>query len=89
MRVIPQHQAGHYRVESATKEEVEYDVDVLAYEGEGHCTCPDWMHRIGPELDAGRVPARRFCIHIIAARDVFTDLVIERTLEMMRSGPPG
>lgn len=89
MRVIPQHQAGHYHVESATKEGVVYDVDVLAYEGEGHCTCPDWMNRIGPCLDAGTIPPRRFCIHLLEARDHFTDAIIARTLQNMRAAGPG
>lgn len=85
MHLIHQPQIGHYLVHSESQLETLYDVDILAHEGQGHCTCPDWLNRIGPAIDRGELPARRFCKHIIEAREHFADLCIERTLTMMRA----
>ena len=86
MHLIPQPQIGHYLVPSERDPETLYDVDLMAYNGAGHCTCDDWLHRIGPPIERGEIPARRFCKHIIEAREHFTDLIIERTLANMITG---
>lgn len=59
-----------------------YLVDLLAFEKSGRCTCPDWEHRIGPMLREGMIPDKRYCKHIIAAREAFCDDVLDRMLEL-------
>lgn len=91
MRVIPQPQPFHFLVASEDpKTELMYDIDLLANEDakgvpQGHCTCADWMNRIGPYLDRQEDPPRRFCKHIIACREVMMDTVTAQTLANMKA----
>lgn len=79
MRINPQ-LLGHYHVYSETQAETMYDVELLANNGNGRCTCQDWQMRIGPYLERSEDPPRRFCKHIIACREYFLDDVIKRMI---------
>lgn len=87
MRVIRQDTPGSYHVPSERKKGITYAVDVLGSGGEGHCTCDDWMIRIGPYLERHEDPPRRFCKHIAACRDDFLDFVISQYLHQTTGQP--
>ena len=82
--IRPYDAAGRYLVTSERDITTSYVVDLLAYEGEGECSCDDWTHRIGGHLKAGTTPPRRFCKHIESARAVFVDAVIRRMIEVAK-----
>ncbi len=88
MRVVPLETPGHAHVTSEGHKEKVYDVDVLAHAGQGHCTCDDWLHRIGPCIARDEAPPRRFCKHQILVREVFTDWIIQCFLAQMTGTPP-
>ncbi len=76
---------GRYLVASQSQEG-KYMVDLLAYNGHGQCACSHWGFRIGPAREAGLEPPVRFCKHIAAAREHFTDDVIQRMIAQARRG---
>jgi hypothetical protein len=85
MTCAPFDSVGRYLVSSESPkpdtEDDAYVVDVLAFTGKGQCSCADWVHRIGPALREEKEPARRFCKHLVIAREMFTDQIIARMLE--------
>lgn len=62
-----------------------YLVDLSSYDGQGRCDCRDFRCRIEPKLSRGQKPPKRFCKHIIAARDQLLDMFIAEFLR--RFGP--
>lgn len=77
---------GRYQVASDKPNTLPYLVDLLAYDGEGQCTCQDWEYRIGKYLRDEVPPEKRFCKHILAAREKFLDEIIGL---MLRPQNPG
>lgn len=75
----PADAVGRYLVASQSQEG-KYMVDVLAYDGHGQCACPQWQYRIGPAREAGEQPPVKYCKHLKAAREQFTDDIIQRML---------
>lgn len=86
LHVMTHDTAGRFLVTSEGDLCKRYCVDVLAFEGEGECDCDNWNFRIGPHRRAEppTVPPIRFCKHIVAAREFFTDQVIQRMLAMQK-----
>ena len=84
MIVKPYDAPGRYLVmsENAKNDDDHYLVDLMAFEKSGRCSCPDWEHRIGPSLREDIIPDRRYCKHIIAAREHMLDDVLTRMLEL-------
>jgi hypothetical protein len=80
---------GRYLVESSDPKRTaeSYMVDLFAWAGHGQCNCEDWTCRIGPHREAGTEPPKRFCKHIAAARETFTDEVIARFIDQARTQP--
>ena len=81
----PADAVGRYLVASQSQEG-KYMVDLLAYNGHGQCACSHWGFRIGPAREAGLEPPVRYCKHIAAAREHFTDDVIQRMISQARNG---
>ena len=88
MRLNSQTQIGHYLVTSEKQgKDTVYDVDLLAYEGYGHCTCQDFMYRVLPKLEKADPldPPTHRCKHLILCRESFTDEIIKRMLANMKA----
>lgn len=79
---------GRYLVESEAGKPP-YLVDLLAWDGEGECTCQHWQYRIGSALRNELPPPIRFCKHIEAARDTLLDSVISKMISMSAAGSSG
>ena len=70
---------GRYQVQSATKAEETYLVDLMSHTPLGECSCRDYQCRSLPEFrKTGKV---RHCKHIKEARTRFIDDIIEHLLE--------
>lgn len=80
---------GTYLVESDNPKAPPYLVDLLANDGEGQCTCADWDFRIGKYLRDEMPPEKRFCKHLVAAREVMLDHVISVMLKNATAGGVG
>lgn len=88
MRLTGQTQIGHFLVTSEKQgKDTVYDVDLLAYEGYGHCTCQDFMYRVLPKLEKAdpQDPPSHRCKHLILCREHFTDEIIKRMLANMKA----
>lgn len=80
--ITPYDGPGRYLVEPSKPGDA-YLVDICAHAGNGECSCPHFSFRLLPQLLADLAnrrtstpPAR--CIHILRARDEFTDEVISK-----------
>lgn len=78
-------EAARYLVASETEEHAAWMVDLLAFEGNGECACPDFQIRMAPALRDGARPLRSMCKHILAARNAFTNDALARMLELMKT----
>ncbi len=87
-RIVREPHPGQYVVTSESKEGTIYDVDVLAHNTEGHCTCADWANRIGPCIERGEKPARRFCKHVALAREDMLDYMHAAYLAQVTGSTP-
>ena len=69
---------GHYRAFSQSHPETCYDVDLHAYGGLGHCTCPDQTARRHVRWRSVRLNFSCFrCKHLRACRDFVLDAIIK------------
>lgn len=61
---------GRYRVQSKTDPENPHLVDLLEYQGNGECSCPDFYFDKRGNLKAGQTPQTKhtMCRHIMIAR---------------------
>lgn len=62
--IHPLETIGAYRIESEANPGLFYMVDLFDYDGEGSCTCQDYLNRIKPMRDASLNPVRQHCKHI-------------------------
>lgn len=75
-----------FHVNSQSKEEEFYVVDLSLHGGKGECTCKDWSTRCGPRIKAGGAPndyphAERInCKHIHACLLWLGHEVVRRTI---------
>ena len=67
-----------WTVQSDSKPNVRYRVDLLANGGLGECSCKDWAMRRGPAGRAGGAPGTRatLCRHLIKVRRYFLNEVL-------------
>lgn len=67
---------ARWHVSSDSDPERTHLVDVLSFRGFGECSCEHFEFRILPAIKAGAMTPER-CKHILAARDAFTDFMIQ------------
>jgi hypothetical protein len=79
-----------YMVDSTSKKDVQYAVELELYDGNGGCTCPHFSFRLEPYLRKGvRVSDDRLrCLHILEARRRLVDDVIEKVAVERAPKPP-
>jgi hypothetical protein len=89
---------GRFLVESWEKPESPHQVDLLAHQGQGACSCTDWVTRCRPNQKAhphafipygtakNPDPARQCCRHITVARTYFLREVLQGLAKQHRTG---
>lgn len=78
MTMHPHDHILRYRFESDSRPDISHVVDLGAFNGFGECSCEDFQYRLLPALSRGLPPKGPRCKHILAAREAFTNQVIER-----------
>lgn len=71
-------EALRYRVRSASRTDLSYVVDLSEYQGNGQCTCPDFLCRREPNIKKGKPLYTRLtmCKHVMAARIDFLNTTL-------------
>jgi hypothetical protein len=68
-------------VTSRSRPEIEHLVELDGFGGVGRCSCEHFEFRIAPDLREGRRVGAHRCSHILAARNAFTDAMIQALLQ--------
>lgn len=70
---------GRFHVPSSRPKQVPYLVDLSENQGNGECTCPDFLARRGPAIKEGKPLFTRAtsCLHLIHARNYFCIRVLK------------
>jgi hypothetical protein len=69
-------------VTSRSRPDIEHLVELAAFGGIGRCSCEHFEFRIAPDLRNGRRVGAHRCSHILAARNAFTDAMIQTLVRM-------
>jgi hypothetical protein len=76
-------------VRSRTNPFVEHAVDVMAYQGNGECTCEHFMFKLGPQLKEGKRHWRKYkCFHILLAETYLLAIAKPRLWQAEHPGKP-
>lgn len=84
--ILPQGDIRSFLIQSESDPATYYAVDLMAYDGEGQCTCDDYMTRVEPSRKAGVKPVHRNCKHIRAAFEHVGREFMMQLSEMERKG---
>lgn len=85
-KIEPQDDIGSFLVESESHKGVSYIVDLMAYDGAGHCTCDDYSTRIGCFRAKDIEPVHKNCKHLRAAFQFVGEELIRKLSEQARRG---
>ena len=66
-----------WRVASRTRPDIAHVTDLGEHDGFGACSCEHFEFRVLPAIQAGQPTGGR-CLHLMAARQAFTDLMIQK-----------
>lgn len=82
IQVEPYDHPTRFVVTSETDSQSAYIVDLMGLNGNGVCNCPDFQfNRANTYKATLQAGPRTRCKHILAARELFTDLNIKRHLD--------
>ena len=81
--IIPQDDVSNFLIQSEADPSTYYRVDLLAYNGEGRCTCDDYCTRIEPHRSRQIEPVHKCCKHVRMAYE-FLGREIMRKLSMSK-----
>lgn len=85
-QIRPQGDVRSFLVQSESDPGSFYAIDLMAYDGEGSCTCDDYLCRVEPHRKAGVEPVHRNCKHIRMAFEFVGRELMNRLSEMERKG---
>lgn len=84
--LTPQDDIGSFLVQSESNLSVSYIVDLMAYNGAGHCTCDDYSTRIGCFRAKELEPVHKHCKHILRCFQFVGEELIRKLSESARKG---
>lgn len=84
--IDPQSDTGNFLVQSESDASVSYIVDLMAYDGAGHCTCDDYSTRVGCFRAKEIEPIHKNCKHIRRCYEFVGEEFIRKLSEMERKG---
>lgn len=84
--VTPQDNVGGFLVQSESDPNVSYIVDLMAYNGAGHCTCDDYATRVGCYRAKEIEPVHKNCKHVRKCFEFVGEELMRKLADMARRG---